>query len=197
MSGIIPIEYDADMDRFYIPVNSQYEIQTKGKGSSFRIANISTHERMLVADTYLHPMLEDMAKGCNAEYSQLHAQNTQLQLDNAKLRDDISSAFIKLKSLPRFSFLSPQEGGVRKFADKSGNWIEHYEAVKILDDLIYEPTLYTSPSNSDRVKELEEENLKLKATIEMYKGAKKCTDCNLEWTDSNLDCPKCGKEVTL
>ena len=85
MSGIIPIEYDADMDRFYIPVNSQYEIQTKGKGSSFRIANISTHERMLVADTYLHPMLEDMAKGCNAEYSQLHAQNTQLQLDNAKL----------------------------------------------------------------------------------------------------------------
>ena len=87
MSGIIPIEYDADMDRFYIPVNSQYEIQTKGKGSSFRIANTATHERMLVADTYLHPMLEDMAKGCNAEYSQLHAQNTQLQLDNAKLRE--------------------------------------------------------------------------------------------------------------
>lgn len=86
---IKPIEYDADMDRFYIPVNSQYEIQTKGKGSSFRIANTSTHERMLVADTYLHPMLEDMAKGCNAEYSQLHAQNTQLQADNAMTEQEI------------------------------------------------------------------------------------------------------------
>lgn len=109
----------------------------------------------------------------------------------------LNMALTKLKELPRFTFLSPKEGGVKRYADKSGNWIEHYEAVKILDDLIYEPTLYTSPSNSDRVKELEEENLKLKATIEMYKGAKKCTDCNLEWTDSNLDCPKCGKEVTL
>lgn len=50
----------------------------------------------------------------------------------------LNMALTKMKELPRFSFLSPREGGVRRFTDKSGNWIEQYEAVKILDDLISE-----------------------------------------------------------
>lgn len=42
----------------------------------------------------------------------------------------------KIKDLPRFTFLSPAEGGVRKFLDKSGNWIEQYEVIKLIDDYI-------------------------------------------------------------
>jgi len=78
--------------------------------------------------------------------AQLREQNLQLQADNAKMREDVSAAFSKLKTLPRFSFLSPREGGVRRFADTSGNWIEHYEAVKIYDAL--EETLATLPTTN-------------------------------------------------
>ena len=83
---IKPIEYDADMDRFYIPVNSRYEIQTKGKGSSFRIANTVTHERNLVGCKYVQAMLEDMAKATHAELMQQQAEITSLreQLEIAK-----------------------------------------------------------------------------------------------------------------
>lgn len=70
---IKPIEYDAEVDRFYIPVNSRYEIQTKGKGSSFRIANKVTHLRNIVLNDSLHHVLEDMAKATNAEMMQLKA----------------------------------------------------------------------------------------------------------------------------
>lgn len=68
----LQIDFDADMNRFYIPVGANYEIQTKGKGSSFRIANTETHERHLVNDSmgYVHEMLEDMARGVNAELRQ-------------------------------------------------------------------------------------------------------------------------------
>lgn len=68
-----PIDYDKDMDRFYIPVNSSYEVQTKGKGSSFRIANTKTGERHLIIDEHIHEFIEDMAKGCHAEMVQLHS----------------------------------------------------------------------------------------------------------------------------
>jgi len=87
------IDYDADMDRFYIPVNSSYEIQTKGKGSSFRIANTKTHIRMLVADEHLHEMLEDMARGTNAELRQL-------QSDNESLRNQLANCSLARKDKP-------------------------------------------------------------------------------------------------
>lgn len=50
--------------------------------------------------------------------------------------DVLVEALAKVNELQRYSFLSPSEGGVRKFADKSGNWIEHYEVVKIIDNLL-------------------------------------------------------------
>jgi hypothetical protein len=56
-----PIERDEEMDRTYIPIAGGWEIQTKGKGSSFRICNVKTHERMLVADEYLQGWLTRMA----------------------------------------------------------------------------------------------------------------------------------------
>jgi hypothetical protein len=162
MDKIKPIEYDADMDRFYIPVNSRYEIQTKGKGSSFRLANTITNKRHLVACEYVQEMLEDMAKGCHAETSQLQAKLSQAEAEKVELERDrdewkeatISanqrfkiaedrlfelnesvSALVKdIKNLPRYSFLSPSEGGVRRFKDKSGAWIEYHEVIKLLGD---------------------------------------------------------------
>ena len=55
------IEHDEEMDRIYIPLPGGWEIQTKGKGSSFRIANTKTGDHWLIADEYIHKMLEDMA----------------------------------------------------------------------------------------------------------------------------------------
>ena len=60
------IDYDADMDRYYIPVHANWEIQTKGKGSSFRLANRHTDERWMVTDKYLQTALEQMARDINA-----------------------------------------------------------------------------------------------------------------------------------
>ena len=57
-----PIERDEDMDRTYIPIAGGWEIQTKGKGSSFRICNTKNGLRWIVMDEYLHTMLENMAK---------------------------------------------------------------------------------------------------------------------------------------
>ena len=46
----------------------------------------------------------------------------------------------KIKGLPRFSFLSPKEGGVKRWGNASGAWIEQYEVIKILDDYEYSAT---------------------------------------------------------
>lgn len=59
------IDYDSDMNRYYIPVHSDWEIQTQGNGSSFRIANCKTGERWLVLDKHLHAVLENMARDIN------------------------------------------------------------------------------------------------------------------------------------
>lgn len=77
---IKPIEFDEPFDGAYIPVNSRYEVQTKGKGSSFRIANTMTHERWIVTDERLHPMLTELAYGTHAELVQAQAEITRLNL---------------------------------------------------------------------------------------------------------------------
>jgi hypothetical protein len=56
------IDYDADMDRYYIPMPAGWEMQTKGKGSSFRLCNTKTHERFHILDERLQPVLEQMAR---------------------------------------------------------------------------------------------------------------------------------------
>jgi len=57
-----PIEYDQDMQRTYLPLPGGWEIQTKGKGSSFRIANAKPGYRWIVMDDQLHEVLEAMAR---------------------------------------------------------------------------------------------------------------------------------------
>ncbi len=62
------IDYDEQMDRYYIPVHPDWEVQTKGKGSSFRLANTKTGERCLIDGGFggAHSMLERMARDINA-----------------------------------------------------------------------------------------------------------------------------------
>ena len=63
-----PIERDESYARDYIPIPGGWEIQTKGKGSSFRICDTKSGERWLVADEHLHAMLERMAREVRAAY---------------------------------------------------------------------------------------------------------------------------------
>jgi len=70
-----PIERDEDFDRTYIPLPGGWEVQTKGKGSSFRICDTKDGERLLIPPSpYLHETLERMAKeihaACTAPASQ-------------------------------------------------------------------------------------------------------------------------------
>ena len=61
-----PIERDESFDRDYITLPAGWEIQTKGKGSSFRVCRVErdgeSYERWLVTDAHLHPVLERMAR---------------------------------------------------------------------------------------------------------------------------------------
>jgi len=56
-----PIDYDRSMDRTYIPLPGGWEIQTKGNGSTFRIAHAQQQTRWQVLDDELHEPLEAMA----------------------------------------------------------------------------------------------------------------------------------------
>ena len=95
MTKIDPVEFD-DMDRAYIPVNSQYLIQTKGKGSSFRIVNMRTHERWLITDGHLHFMLTELAHETHAELT--HAQS-KIEMLEAKLKDAEDVAWNNYKAV--------------------------------------------------------------------------------------------------
>lgn len=57
-----PIDRDEGMNRDYIPIPGGWEIQTKGKGSTFRISD--GKDQYPVTDTYLHKHLERMARDC-------------------------------------------------------------------------------------------------------------------------------------
>jgi len=66
---LLNIERDEDMDRTYIPLPGGWEIQTKGKGSTFRIANTKPDApRYPVIDEFLHEPLEQMARDIRAAY---------------------------------------------------------------------------------------------------------------------------------
>jgi len=61
-----PAEYDAAMDRHYLPLPNGWEVQTKGNGSTFRIAHVPTTARYIVMDENLHEPLTDLAKDVRA-----------------------------------------------------------------------------------------------------------------------------------
>ena len=55
------VDYHKDMDRHYIPLPGGWEIQTKGKGSTFRIAHAGSGRRWMVLDDQLHAPLVVLA----------------------------------------------------------------------------------------------------------------------------------------
>jgi hypothetical protein len=55
------IERDKDYNRDYIPLPGGWEIQTKGRGSSYRICDTKSGERVNVTDERLHDFLTRMA----------------------------------------------------------------------------------------------------------------------------------------
>lgn len=66
-----PIERDEHMDRTYIPLPGGWEVQTKGKGSTFRLCDTKSGDRWPVLDyTGLHEALERMAREVRAALAQ-------------------------------------------------------------------------------------------------------------------------------
>jgi hypothetical protein len=63
-----PIERDEAYDRTYIPLPGGWEVQTKGKGSTFRICDTKSGDRWPVLESHLHAYLERMAREVRAAY---------------------------------------------------------------------------------------------------------------------------------
>lgn len=66
-----PIENNGhDETRFYIPLPGGWEVQTQGRGSSFRICDTKSGDRLLIPPSpYLHELLERMAREIHAAVS--------------------------------------------------------------------------------------------------------------------------------
>lgn len=65
-----PIERDEHMDRTYIPLPGGWEVQTKGKGSTFRLCDTKSGDRWPVLEERLHEALERMAREVRAALAQ-------------------------------------------------------------------------------------------------------------------------------
>lgn len=66
-----PIERDEAYERDYIPLPGGWGIQTKGKGSTFRVCDTKTGERAAIPDERLHPFIERMAREVRAAIAAL------------------------------------------------------------------------------------------------------------------------------
>lgn len=82
-----PIERDDSYMRTYIPVAPGWEIQTKGKGSTFRICDSTTKDdgdRLAVPDSpYLHDTIERMALA-------IHAHRLAQEVEIERLRAEVA-----------------------------------------------------------------------------------------------------------
>lgn len=66
-SDALKFERDEAADRDYIPLGAGWEIHTRGRGSTFRIVDGKTGDRLAVPDSpYLHETLTHMAREVNA-----------------------------------------------------------------------------------------------------------------------------------
>ena len=69
----VPIEHDAQYERDYIPMPGGWEIQTKGKGSTYRICGPDDERLAIPSSPYLHDTLTQMARDVNAAWAKLAA----------------------------------------------------------------------------------------------------------------------------
>ena len=91
-----PVEADDfDLLRNYIPLPNGWEIQTKGKGSTFRLCKVNadgSYERWMVLDDKLHQPLEQMATDLRAHVEQLERERDCLASQNVNLRQALSQS---------------------------------------------------------------------------------------------------------
>ena len=66
---LAPIERDEGYDRTFIPLPGGWEMQTKGKGSTFRLVNPSGFRLAIPDLPYLHGTLERLARDIHAAVS--------------------------------------------------------------------------------------------------------------------------------
>lgn len=69
-----PIERDEGFDRTYIPLPGGWEVQTKGRGSTFRILAPDGFRLPVCPQPYLFEALEKMARDIHAAYAAAKAQ---------------------------------------------------------------------------------------------------------------------------
>ena len=87
-----PIERDEQMDRTYIPLPGGWEIQTKGKGSTFRICDPNGDRLPVPDEPYLFETLERMAREVHAAHDAVLASLTEeLRLKLKYLDEAVSS----------------------------------------------------------------------------------------------------------
>lgn len=91
-----PVERDEDMDRTYYPLPGGWEVQTKGRGSTFRICDTKTGERCAVIDhspdTMVHHAIEQIAVEARAEIEKL--QRLLDERDQFIVRHDLRGEFV-------------------------------------------------------------------------------------------------------
>lgn len=67
MDDSLEIERDDEYDREYIPMPGGWEVQTKGRGSTFRLCGPTDDDRLPIPNSpYLHETLTRMARDVNA-----------------------------------------------------------------------------------------------------------------------------------
>jgi hypothetical protein len=88
----------------------------------------------------------------------------------------------KIQALPRYSFLLNESGGVKRWANASGDWIDRYEVVKMIDNAIES---YQAAAPIDNVAEaLEKATRSLEFIASITKDEKTVNDrC---WNDSRF-----------
>lgn len=83
----LAIERDDAYDRDYIPVGAGWEIQTKGRGSTFRLSDASGDRRLAIPDSpYLHKTLTEMAREVNNYVAALQARAESAERERDGLR---------------------------------------------------------------------------------------------------------------
>lgn len=86
------IDRDEAFQRDYIPLGrSGWEIQTKGKGSTYRICD-KDGDRLAIPDTpYLHETLTRMAREVHADYTTLARQLAEAKAENKTRAEDYAT----------------------------------------------------------------------------------------------------------
>lgn len=83
-----PIESNEDYERDYIPLPGGWEIQTKGKGSSFRLCDPKGDRLGIPQSPYLYEELTQMARDANAAWKQMSDEIERLKTENESLKRD-------------------------------------------------------------------------------------------------------------